>query len=85
MVLLKWAVFEREFFLEFWKTLRCLLFCGIKTYHKVLAHPSHPLAVRVDTFRGRLHTASSWLVVAGSFPEGVLFVFKRVCDQANLH
>ena len=79
------GVFEREFFLEFWKTLRCLWFCGTKTYHKVLAHPSHPLAVRVDTCRGRLHIASSWLVVAGSFPEGVLFVFQRVCDQENLH
>ena len=53
------GVFEKEFFLEFWKTLRCLWFFGTKTYHKVLAHPSHPLAVRVDTFRGRLHTASS--------------------------
>ena len=31
------GVFEREFFLEFWKTLRCLWFCGTKTYHKVLA------------------------------------------------
>ena len=79
------GVFEREFFLEFWKTLGCLCFCGTKTYHKVLAHPSHPLVVRVDTFRGRLHTASSWLVVVGLFPEGVLFVFQRVCDQANLH
>ena len=56
-----------------------------KTYHKVLAHPSHPLAVRVDTFRGRLNTASSWLVAAGSFLEGVLFVFQRVYDQENLH
>ena len=77
MVLLKWA-FLRELFLQFSKTLRCLWFCGIKTYHKVLehpSHPSHPLAVRVDTFRGRLHIASSWLVVAGSFPEGVLFMF----------
>ena len=60
-------------------------FCGTKTYHKVLAHPSHPLVVRVDTFRGRLHTASSWLFATGSFPKGVLFVFQRVCDQANLH
>ena len=85
MVLLKWAFFEREFFLDVWKTLRCFWFYGTKTYHKVLAHPSHPLAVHVDTFRGRLHTASSWIVVAGSFPEGVLFVFQRVCDQANLH
>ena len=74
------GVFEREFFLEFWKTLRCLWFCGTKTYHKVLAYPSHPLAVCVDTFRGCLHTTSSWLVVAGSFPEGVIFVFQRVCD-----
>ena len=82
---MKWAVFEREFFLEFWKTLRCLWFCETKTYHKVVAYPSHPLAVRVNTFRGRLHTASSWLVAAGSFLEGVLFVFQRVCDQANLH
>ena len=57
----------REFFLEFRKTLRCLWFCGTKTYHKVLSHPSHPLAVRVDIFRGRLHTASSWLVAAESF------------------
>ena len=57
--------FERELFLEFWKTLRCLWFCRTKTYHKVLAHPSHPLAVHVDTFRGRLHTASSgccWII-----------------------
>ena len=53
------GVCEREFFLEFWKTLRCLWFCGTKTYHKVLAHPSHPLAVRVDTFGGRLHIVSS--------------------------
>ena len=75
MVLLKWAVFERELFLELWKTLRYLLFCGTKTYHKVLAHPSHPLAVHVDAFRGRLHTASSLLVAAGSFPEEVMFVF----------
>ena len=82
---MKWAIFEREFFLEFWKTLRCLWFCGIKTYHKVVAHPSHPLAVSVDIFRGRLHTASPWLFIAGSFQEGVLFVFQRVCDQANLH
>ena len=82
---MKWAVFERELFLEFWKTLRCLWFYGTKIYHKVLTHPSHPLAFRVDTFRGRFHTASSWLVVVGSFPEGVLFVFQRVCDQANLH
>ena len=72
---MKWAIFEREFFLEFWKTLRCLWFCGTKTYHKVVAHPSHPLAVRVDTFRGCLHIASPWLVIAGSFQEGVLFVF----------
>ena len=79
------GVFEREFFLEFWKTLRCLWFCGTKTYHKVLAHPYHPLAIRVDTFRGRLNTTLSCLVTAGSFPEGVLFVFQRVCDQANLH
>ena len=56
-----------------------------KTYHKVLAYPSHPLVVHVDTFRGRLHTASSWLVATGSFPEGVLFVFQCVCDQENLH
>ena len=77
-------VFEREFFLEFWKTLRCLWFFGTMTYHKVLAHPSHPLVVRVDTFRGRLHTTSSLLVATGSFPEGVLFMFQRVCDQANL-
>ena len=55
------------------------------TYHKVLAHPSHPLAIHVDTFRGRWHTASSWLVAAGSFPKGVMFVFQRVCDQANPH
>ena len=79
------GIFEREFFLEFWKTLRCLWFCGTKTYHKVLAHPSHPLAVHVDTFKRRLHIASSWLVVAGAFLEGVLFVFQRVCDQENLH
>ena len=79
------GVFEREFFLEVWKTLRCLWFCGTKTYHKVLAHPSHPLAVHVDTFRGSLHIASSWLVAVGSFPEGVLFVFQCVCDQENLH
>ena len=77
--------FEREFLLEFWKTLRCLWFCVTKTYLKVLAHPFHPLAVRVDTFRGRSHTTSYWFVTAGSFPEGVLFVFQRVCDQANLH
>ena len=82
---MKWAVFEREFFLEFWKTLRCLWIFGTKTYHRVLAHPSHTLAICVDTFKGCLHTASSWLVVAGSFLEGVLFVFHRVCDQANLH
>ena len=63
----------------------CLWFCGIKTNHKVLEHPSHPLAIRVDTFRGRLHTASSWLIAIGSFPEGVLFVFQCVCDQENLH
>ena len=44
--------FERKFFLEFWKTLRCLLFYGTKTYHKVLAHSSHPLVVRVDTLEG---------------------------------
>ena len=75
MVLLKWEFFERELFLEFWKTLRCLRFYGTKTYHKVLAHPSHPLAVHVDTFRGRLHTASSWFVAAISFPKGVLFMF----------
>ena len=79
------GIFEKEFFLEFWKTLRCLWFYGTKTYHKVLAHPSRPLAVRVDTFRGFLHTASPWLVAAGLFPEGVLFVFQRVYDQANLH
>ena len=79
------GVFEREFFLEFWKTLRYLWFCGTKTYHKVLAHPSHPLAVRMDAFRGRLHIASSWLVVVRSFPKGVPFVFQRVCDQENLH
>ena len=85
MVLFEGGVFEREFFLEFWKTLRCLWFCGTKTHHKVLAHPSHPLAIRVDTFRGCLHTSSSWLVVARSFSEGVLFVFQRVCDQTNLH
>ena len=51
---------------------------GTKAYHKVLAHASHPLAVRVDTFRGHLHTALSWLVDAGLFPKGVLFVFQRV-------
>ena len=44
----------------------------------MLAYPSHPLAVRVDTFRGRFHTATSWLVAAGSFPEGVPFVLQRV-------
>ena len=82
---MKWVIFEREFFLDFRKTLRCLWFCGTKTYHKVLAHPSHPLSVHVDTFRERLHTALPWLVAAGSFPEGVLFVFQRMCDQANLH
>ena len=49
-----------------------------KDLHKVLTHPSHPLAIRVDTFRGRLHTASSWLIAARSFLEGVLFVFQRV-------
>ena len=75
------GVFEREFFLEFWKTLRCLWSCGTETYHKVLAHQSHPLAVRVDTFRGHLHTASSCIVAVGSFLEGVLFVFQCVCDQ----
>ena len=79
------GVFEREFFLKFLKTLRCLWFCGTKTYHKVLAHPSHPLAVRVDSFRWRLHATLSWLVAAGSFPEGVLFVFQCVCDQENLY
>ena len=85
MVLLKWAFFRENFFLEFWKTLKCLWFCGTKTYHKVLSHLSHPLAVRVDTFRGRLHAALSWLVAARSFPEGVLFVLQCVCDQVNLH
>ena len=79
------GVFERELFLAFSKTLRSLWFCGKKTYHKVLSHPSHPLVVRVYTFRGSLHTASSWLVAVGSFPEGVLFMFQRVCDQATLH
>ena len=79
------GVFERESFLEFWKTLRCLWFFGTKKYHKVLAHPSHPFSVHVDTFRERLHTASCWLVASGSFPEGVLFVFQHVCDQENLH
>ena len=54
-------------------------------YHKVLAHPSYPLAVCVDTFRGRLHIASSWLVAAGSFIKGVLLVFQCVCDQENMH
>ena len=78
MVLLKWVLFERELFLEIWKILRCLWFCGTKTYHKVLPHPSHPLAVPMDTFRGRFSIASSWLVAVGSFPEGVLFVFQRV-------
>ena len=67
------GVFEREFLFRVWKTLRCLWFCGTKTYHKVLAHPSHPLSVCVDTFRGRLHTALSWPVAAGSFLEGVFF------------
>ena len=66
-------------------TLRCLWFCGTKTYLKVLAHPSYPLAVHVDTFRGRLYIASSWLVAVGSFLEGVLFVFQRVSDQENPH
>ena len=80
------AVFEREFFLEFWKTLRCLWFCGTNTYHKVLAHPSHPLVVRVDTFRVRLHTASSWLVAAGTFSKGVcscfnMCVIKQICTS----
>ena len=79
------GVFYRELFLEFWKTLRCLSFCGTKTYHKVLAHPSHPLTVHVDTFRGRLHTTSSWLVATGSFQEEVSFVFQCVCDQENIH
>ena len=78
-------MFLRELFFEFWKTLRCLWFYGTKTYHKVLAHPSNPLVVRVDTFRGHLHIASSWLTVAGSFPKGVMFVFQCVCDQENLH
>ena len=31
------------------------VFCGTKTCRKVLAQPSHSLAVRVDTFRGRLN------------------------------
>ena len=79
------GVFERELFLKFWNTLRCLWFYKTKTYHKVLEHSSHPLAVRVDTFRGCLHTTSSWLVAIGSFPEGVLFVFQRMYDQENLH
>ena len=79
------GVFERELCLEFWKTLRCLWFCGTKTYHKVLEDPSHPLVIRVDIFRGRWHTASSWLIVVGSFPKGFLFMFQRVCDQANPH
>ena len=81
---MKWVIYKREVFLEFWKTLRCLWFCGTKTYHKVLEHPSHPLSIHVDTFRGRLNTASSWLVAVGYFSEGVLFVFQCVCDQANL-
>ena len=58
------GVFEREFFLEFWKTLRCLWFYGTKTCHKVLAHPSHPLVVRVDTLEGvcTLHRLGSLLL-----------------------
>ena len=58
------GVFERELFLECWKTLRCLWFCGTKTYHKVLAHPSHPLVVRVDTLEGvyTLHRLGSLLL-----------------------
>ena len=79
-------VFERELFLEFWKTLRCLWFCGSKTYHKVLAHPSHPLAVRVDTFRGRLHIALSWLVVGDHFQKEFCLCFsvcviKKICTS----
>ena len=62
----------------------CLWFCWKKTHHKVLAHPSHPLSIRVDTFRGRLHTASSWLIAARSFLEGVRLCFsvcviKQIC------
>ena len=46
------------------RTLRCLWFCGTKTFHKVLAHPSHPLAIRVDTFKGvfTLHRLGSLLL-----------------------
>ena len=79
------GIFEREFFLKFCKTLMCHFFCETKTYHKVIAHPSQPLVVHVDTFRGHFQTASSWLIVSESFLEGVLFVFQRVCDQENLH
>ena len=73
--------FERELFFEFWKTLRCLWFCGTKTYHKVLAHPSHLFPVRVDTFGGfcTLRHFGSLLL------DHSLFMFQRVCDQANLH
>ena len=80
------GVFEREFFLEFWKTLRCLWFCGIKTYHKVLAHPSHPLVVCVDTFRGRftLHRLGSLLL--DHFQKEFclcfsVYVIKKICTS----
>ena len=56
----------------------CLWFCGTKTYHKVLAHPSHPLVVCVDTFKGRLHTTSSWLVAADRFQKKFCLCFS-VC------
>ena len=82
---MKWAVLRENSFSVLEDTKVSFWFCGTKTCHKVLAHPSHPLAVRVNTFRGRLHTASSWLVAVRSFPKGDLFVFQRVCDQANLH
>ena len=78
------GVFERILF-KVLEDTKVSLALWDKDLSKVLAHPSQPLAIRVDTFRGRLHTTSSWLVAARSFPKGVLFVFQRVCDQANLH
>ena len=74
------GVFEREFFLEFWKTLRCHWFCGSKTYH---IHPIHYLFVWIP-LEGfcTLHRLSSLLL---DHFQKELCLCQRVCDQENMH
>ena len=57
-----------------------------KTYHKVLAHQSHPLAVRVDTLEGvcTLHRLGSLLLDRFKKEFYLCFrvcVIKKICSS----